>query len=563
MIKELQEFLEVKSYHLAAEFAETLELSEIVKSISEMNEEDVVPFCRALPSELLADVLVELEKEDQAQILAELRDDELDEVMDEISVDDTVDIIEDMPEEVQRRIAEEEEIVSMLRDKKFSVLKPLLASMNEIDIAEIFEELDENEIPILFRILPKDLAADTFVELNPDAQETLLKKLNDAEIKSIMDEMFVDDTVDLIEEMPANVVKRVLALTDKETRENVNQILKYPKDSAGSIMTVEYVYFYEGTSVSQAFDKIRSSAIDSETIYTCYVVSTKNKLLGTVSAKDLMLSKGDVLVDDIMVDNLIYGHTLDDKEDVARKIQEYGFLAIPIVDKEMRMVGIVTYDDAMDVLREENTEDFAKMAAIKATDIDTPYIKQSIFSIWKNRAPWLLVLMISATFTGLILNVYESQLNAISIALFACVPMIMDTGGNAGAQASVTVIRSLALRELETKDILKVLWKEIRVSLLLGITLAIACFAKLMLIDGLFLGSVVPDYPVYEWSKCLLVSFALFITIVIAKIVGCTLPLAAKACKLDPAVVASPFITTIVDALSLIIYCSIAVAILG
>jgi len=362
--------------------------------------------------------------------------------------------------------------------------------------------------------------------------------------------------VDLLEEMPANVVKRLLAQSDSETRSYINEVLKYPKDSAGSIMTIEYVSLRASMSVEEAFDRIRRTAIDKETIYNCYVTDETNRLIGLVSAKDLMLAEKQAAVGEIMEENVIYVKTTDDKEDVARKISNYGFLAIPVVDHEMRLVGIVTVDDAMDVLQEENTEDIAKMAAITPTD--KPYLKTGVFSIWKNRVPWLLVLMVSATFTGLILNTYEARLNAISAMLFACVPMIMDTGGNAGSQASVTVIRALALGELETRDILKVVWKEFRVSLLLGVTLAATCFCKLMLIDNLLFG-----FDGYTPARCAVVSVALMFTVTVAKLVGCMLPLIAKKCRLDPAVVASPFITTIVDAVSLVLYCSLAVAVLA
>ena len=314
-------------------------------------------------------------------------------------------------------------------------------------------------------------------------------------------------------------------------------------------------------SVEEAFDHIRAQAIDKETIYTCYVTDTSSKLIGLVTAKELMLAPKGALICDIMEDNVIYANTRDDREDVARKISDYGFLAIPVVDIERRLVGIVTVDDAMDVLEEENTEDLEKMVGI--VHEDTPYLKTSVFSIWKNRVPWLLILMVSATFTGLIINTFEGSLNAISPVLFACIPMLMDTGGNSGSQVSVTVIRALALGELSTEDTRKVLWKEIRASLLLGVTLAIACFAKLMLIDNLLFGTFMPGNKAYTWDKCAVVSFALMCTVVVAKVVGCLLPLFVKKLKLDPAAVASPFITTIVDAVSLMIFCGLSIALLA
>ncbi len=560
MNEELKKLLEEKNYENAA--ASVKKPDEAASALSEMAEDDILPFCRALDSDFLAEVIVLLDAPLQQKILSGLHDDELEEVMEDVSVDDTVDIIEEMPEEIARRIAEEEEILALLKERNFAVLKPLLASMNEIDLAEVFESVKEEDLPILFRILPKDLAAEMFVEIDSDTQEKLLKALSDREIKEVMDELFLDDTVDLIEEMPSSVVKRLLAQSDSETRAYINELLKYPKDSAGSIMTIEFVRFLPTMTVEEAFDRIRETAIDKETIYTCYVTDTANHLIGLVTAKKLMLAEKGKTIAEIMEDNVIYVNTLDDKEEVARKISDYGFLAIPVVDIERRLVGIVTVDDAMDVIEEETTEDIEGMAGI--VHDNTPYLKTSVFSIWKNRVPWLLILMISATFTGLIINTFEARLNAISPVLFACIPMLMDTGGNSGSQASVTVIRSLALGELSTKDTWKVLWKEVRASFLLAATLAVACFAKLMLIDCLFFGNTfMPGNKAYTWDKCAVVSLALFATVVVAKIVGCMLPMLVKKCKLDPAAVASPFITTIVDAVSLILFCGLAVAILG
>ena len=529
---------------------------EVVPVLIALPHDDLVGVSREMDSGLLADVLVLLEPEVQQQIIEGLHDDELDEVMEEVSPSDTAEIIQDLPTDTALKIAESDEIVVLLREKRFPTLKPILAEMNEVDIARVFEELDPDEIPILFRLLPKDLVADTFVEMDPEQQRELITRLNNVELHAVMDELFVDDVVDIVEEMPANVVKRMLAQSDETTRAYVNELLKYPKDSAGSIMTVEFVSLLPDMTVDAAFDKIRATAIDKETIYTCYVVDKSSYLVGIVTAKDLLLSDKTKRIDEIMETNLVYANTLDDREDTARLLTEYGFLAIPVVDEEKRLVGIVTVDDAIDVLQEENTEDIAKMAAVMPSD--KPYLKTSVFAIWRNRIPWLLVLMVSATFTGLILNTYESKLSAISAVLFACVPMIMDTGGNAGSQASVTVIRALALGELSTKDAFRVLWKEVRAAVLLGLSLGVACFGKLMLVDNLIFG-----YHDYTVVRCLVVSMALVFTVVIAKIVGCMLPMLAKKVRLDPAVVASPFITTIVDALSLILYCGLAVAILS
>ena len=462
-----------------------------------------------------------------------------------------------MPQEIVRRIAETEEILQLLTDRNFTVLKPLLSSMNGFDLAEVFNEIrEESDLPVLFRILPKDLAAETFVEMDGDVKETLIHRLNDKELREVFDELFLDDTVDIIEEMPASVVKRVLAQSDSETRAYINEILKYPKDSAGSIMTIEFVALRPAMTVEEAFERIRLTAIDKETIYTCYVTDPTNKLLGLVSAKDLMLANKSATVGEIMHENVIYAHTEDDKEDVARKISDYGFLALPIVDRETRLVGIVTVDDAMTVLQSENTEDIAKMAAVTPTD--KPYLKTGVWRICINRLPWLLLLLLSSTFSGLIISANEATLNMpiYGIVLTACMPMLMGTGGNAGSQASAMIIRGIAIGEVKFSDLWRVVWKEIRVSVLLGAILSVACFGKVMLVDGLY---AVQNGTLVAAVICL----SMFATVVIAKLIGAMLPLLAKKCKLDPAVVASPFITTIVDVLSLTVYCAFAIWFLG
>ena len=555
-MNKILDLLKNEQFSNAVEVAQEFSPKDLATIFPSIEENKLIPFCRELPSDFLAAIILELDTDLQKRIIDGLKEEELENVLEEMTPQETVGLIEDLPENTALKIAEEEEIQVLINNRNFAVLKPLLAAENPTDLAAIVSNLPDDDLPLVFRLMPKDLAADTFVELDSDKQELLISKFNNVELKSLMDELFVDDMVDLVEEMPSNIVKRILAQSDDETRKYVNEILKYPADSAGSIMTVEYVYLRPDMTVEKAFAKIKKNAINKETIYNCYVVDKDNKLLGLVTAKDLMLADKDTLIKDIMTDNVIYAQTTDDKENVARKISDYGFIAIPIVDDEKRLVGIVTVDDAMDVLKEENSEDIAKMSGIQASD--KPYLKRSVFEIWRNRIPWLLVLMVSATFTGLIINTFEARLNAISTVLFACVPMIMDTGGNAGSQASVTVIRSLALNELTTKDVFKVMWKEIRVSILIGVTLAIACFAKLMLIDNLLFG-----YEGYTFFRSFIVSLALALTVIIAKFVGCSLPLLAKKVKLDPAVVASPFITTIVDALSLILYCLLAVAMLS
>ena len=449
-----------------------------------------------------------------------------------------------------------EKILTLLAEHKFGELKPLASAMNEVELAYIFEELSPPERVILFRLLPKTLAAETFVELDRDLKEELLISLTDGELRGVINEMYADDTVDLIEEMPANVVKRLLKNADSETRETVNELLRYGPDTAGGIMTTEFISLFCDMTVEEALLKIKKRAIDSETIYTCYVTDDRRVLLGFVTVKGLLIAEKDTKISALMDENVIYAKTDDDREGVARQLAEYGFLALPIVDSERRIVGIVTVDDAMDVIEEETTEDIAKMAAVVPTGL--PYLKRGVFAIFKSRIPWLLLLMVSATFTGLIINSFEAKLNAISSVLFAVVPMMMDTGGNSGSQASVTVIRALSLGEIELSDVWRVIWKELRASLLLGAALGVACFAKLILIDNLLFG-----FTGYTPIRCLVISAALVVTVVIAKLVGCSLPILAKKLRLDPAVVASPFITTIVDAISLMLYCSMAVAVLA
>ena len=456
-----------------------------------------------------------------------------------------------MSEELQELY---EKLAAFYEERKFSDLRMLLLDMEPTDIAGFMEHnLDDKDQIRFFRLLPKELASDVFVETDSDTQEQLIKSFSDTELKAVIDDMFLDDTVDIIEEMPANVVKRILASSTPENRKQLNELLEYPEDSAGSIMTTEFVSLSAEMTVEQAFDKIRRTGINSETVYTCYVTDGRKHLIGVVTVKELLLSQKSDIIRNIMDDAVITVETLEDKEQVAMKLSKYDFLALPVIDKEGCLVGIVTVDDAVDVLQEEATEDIQKMAAILPTE--KPYLKQSVWSIWKARIPWLLLLMISATFTSMILSGYENTLTKISTVLYAFVPMLMDTAGNAGGQSSVTVIRSLALNEIEFKDIFRIIWKEIRVSILLAFSVSAVCFAKLMLIDRLY-----NDITV---RIALIVSGVLFITIVMAKLVGCILPLVAKKCRLDPAVVASPFITTIVDALSLIIYCSIAIALLG
>ena len=449
-----------------------------------------------------------------------------------------------------------EKLSYCFENRKFADLRILLLDMEPADIALFMEErLDEKEQLMFFRLLPKELASDVFIETGSDTQEKLIKAFTDKELKAVIDDMFLDDTVDIIEEMPANVVKRILKNSDPENRKQINELLEYPDDSAGSIMTPEFISFSAGMSVERAFDKIRQTGLNKETIYTCYVTGVRKKLIGVVTVKDMLLAEKNDIIENIMSANPVTVETLEDKEQVALKFQKYDYLALPVTDKEGCLVGIVTVDDAVDVLQEEATEDIQKMAAMLPNE--KPYLKQSVFSIWKARIPWLLLLMISATFTSMILSGYEHALSALAsgAVLYAFVPMLMDTAGNAGGQSSVTIIRALALGEVGFKDVFKIVWKEFRASLLLAVSVSAVCFAKLMLIDRLY-----NDVTV---KVAAIVAGVLFITIVMAKLVGCLLPLIAKKCRLDPAVVASTFITTIVDALSLIIYCSVAISLLA
>ena len=434
--------------------------------------------------------------------------------------------------------------------RKFADLRILLLDMEPADIAIFTEEnLDEKEQLMFFRLLPKELASDVFVEIDSDTQEQLIRAFTDKELKAVLDDMFLDDAVDLIEEMPANVVKRILKNTAPEDRKQINALLEYPDYSAGSIMTTEYVSLKAGWTIEEAFEQIRRTGVDKETIYTCYVTDRKKRPIGVVSVKSLLLAEKGSLIADVMDTNTITVYTLDDKEQVALQFSKYGFLALPVVDKEGCLVGIVTVDDAVEVIQEEATEDIQKMAGMLSNE--KPYLKQSIWSVWLARFPWLAFLLITSTFTSMILTNYEKNLPTV---LYAFVPMLMGTAGNAGGQASVTVIRAIAVGEVEFKDIFRVILRELLTSVLLGIAIAIICFGKIMLIDNLY-----DSVPVTE---ALIISAVCAISLIMAKLVGCILPLLAKKIKLDPAVMASPLMTTIVDALTLVIYCSIAIAIL-
>lgn len=448
-----------------------------------------------------------------------------------------------------------EKIEELLSRKRYAELRDLLLPMEAADIAALCADLDETRLPLMFRLLPKEQAAEVFVELDSDEQELLIRSFSNTELKEVLDELYLDDTVDIVEEMPANVVKRILKHSDPEIRKSINEILKYPEDSAGSIMTTEFVDLKKTMTVEDALKRIRRTGPDKETINVCYIIDDGRHLLGVLSIRTLLLAEEDDIIGDIMEQNFISVQTLDDQEAVARMLSKYDFLALPVVDTENRLVGIITVDDAMDVLQEEVTEDIEKMAAMLPSD--KPYLKTGIFETFKSRIPWLLLLMISATFTGQIISSFEDALAAVTI-LTAYIPMLMDTGGNCGSQASVSVIRGISLNEIEFSDLFQVIWKEIRVAVVCGITLAAANFVKLMLVDRMLFHNQLVTVPVAAVICCTMVC-----TVLCAKLVGCALPMLAKKIGFDPAVMASPFITTIVDALSLLIYFRFATSLLG
>lgn len=438
--------------------------------------------------------------------------------------------------------------------KEIKEIKTVLGELNPADIAEILEEFPDNQRLLFFRLLSKEDAADTFVELDPDTQEKLIHGITDTELREVLDELFIDDAVDIIEEMPATLVKRILKNTDSETRKSINALLKYPEDSAGSIMTPEFVDLKMGMTVEDAFKRIRRTGVDKETVYTCYVTDNSRHLIGVTTVKELLLHDYDDRIDDFMETNIIYVNTLDDQEIAAQQLSKYDFLALPVVDMEERLVGIITIDDAIDVIQEENTEDIQKMNAMLPTE--KTYLKTSVFETWKSRFPWLLLLMVSATFTGSIITSFESKLAALTI-LTAFIPMLMDTGGNSGGQASVTIIRAMSLGEVEFRDYFRVIWKEIRVGLICGCSLAVVNFAKIWFVDRmLFKNDEIT--LIIDFAICL----TLIVEIVFAKFIGCTLPMLAKKIGFDPAVMSSPFITTIVDAVALLLFFGISTAVI-
>lgn len=562
MTEEIIKLINEENYEELAEFVSSADLQILASEISLLEKEQILQIFPKLPEKVSAELFVLFSPTLQIYLAENLSNIEFKDISEELLENDveenlSSDVLNEvlLKAETDTRHEKLLKIIDNIEEKNFFNLKSLLAEMAPVDIANLLDDADKEKALIIFRLLPKDLASEVFIEMDSQNQQILIKSFTDRELSLIINDLFVDDTADLIEEMPSNIVLRLLKVSSKETRDEVNRLLGFPKDSAGSIMTTELITLRAKMTCEEALKKIKKQALDKETIYTCYVTDDQKKLLGIVSLKDVILHEPDEKIGDIMEENYISAHTHTDKEEVSNLLSKYDLLAIPIVDSENRINGIVTVDDAIDVLQEEASEDLSKISGI--APMTKPYLQTSVFNIFKSRIPWLMILLVSATFTGLIINTYETTLNVISPLLFACIPMLMDSGGNAGSQASVTIIRSLALDEVAPKDILKILWKEIRVALLLALILSLACFAKLQLIDNLLFGY---DYTL---KISAVVSVALFITICIAKIVGSCLPILAKKCKLDPAVVASPFITTIVDAISLIVYCAIAVAILG
>jgi len=484
----------------------------------------------------------------------ELNDKQFDEMIEEVIEDVYEDVYEDM-ENVEEALDELLETVEeLLARKLYADLRDLLLPLEAADIASLFDDMDER-VPVLFRLLPKELAAEVFVELESDHQEMLIQGFSNAELKEVLDELYLDDTVDIVEEMPANVVRRILAQADPDMRKSINEILNYPEDSTGSIMTTEFVDLKASMTVEDALKRIRRTGPDKETINISFVIDEHRHLIGVLGIRALLLAEDDDIVGDIMEQNFISVQTLDDQETTAQVLSKYGFLALPVVDTENRLVGIVTVDDAMDVIEEETTEDFEKMAAMLPSD--KPYLRTGVFDAWRARTPWLLMLMLSATFTGIILTHFENALAACGI-LTAFIPMLSGTGGNSGTQASTAIIRALSLDEIRFSDLLRVMWKEFRVSICCGICLAAANFIKMMLVDRMLMHN-----PAVTPMVALVVCATLVGTVVCAKLVGCALPILAEKVGFDPAVMASPFITTIVDALSLLIYFRFATMLLG
>lgn len=451
-----------------------------------------------------------------------------------------------------------EEILALIEEQNFNKLKFILLDLYEQDIADILEEIDDTVVLLkVFNLLPKDVKADVFTYADSITKSNLVNAMSNAELSSIVEEMYIDDAVDMVEEMPANLVEKVLKNSTKETRATINKFLKYKDDSAGSIMNPEFLDLKSGMTVKDAFERIRKIGNEVETINVLYVVTEKKILVGVLTIKQLLLASPETLIDELMETNVISANTFQDQEEIANLFRQYNFLTLPVVDNETRLVGIITVDDIIDVIDEENTQDLQAIAGIVNTDTSLPYLKQNVFRIFLSRLPWLVILLVSATFTSLIINSYENKLSLFGSCLIACIPMLTGTGGNCGNQVSTTIINGISLGEIEFSDLFRCLWKEIKVSLLISLTLGLVCFTKLQLLDNLVFNCN------YETMNCVIVSIAISVVVIMSKLLGCVFPLIIKKLKLDPAVVVGPFITTAIDALSLLIYCNIAIAILG
>ena len=566
MIKKIIGYFKNESFDELSKYVSDVEPETLANEIKSIDKDLMVLIVSKFPDDVFADIFMILPLEIQDYLVENITDIVfknfsavlLDHEDIETKIDKDIFNKILIRAEVESRKEKLLEIIDNIENKKFANLKPILSEMKPIDIAELINNVDEEKVAVVFRVLPKTLASDVFVELDNDAQQIVIKAFTDTELSHIINDMFLDDTADIIEEMPSNIARRILKVSKKENREIINKLLGFPKDSAGSIMTPECITLRETMTVNDALSKIRKQALDKETIYTCYVTDDNKQLLGTVSARDILIHSPDEIIGGFMQDNFIFASATTDREEVAHLLSKYNLLAIPIVDKENRILGIVTIDDAIDVITEEATEDITKIAG--AAPSEKPYLKTNPFTLWLNRVPWLIFLLLSATFTGLVISNNEALLsNGIyGIILTSCMPMIMGTGGNAGGQASATIIRGIALNEVEFKDTPRVIWKELRVGLVMGLSLGIICFGKIMLIDGLLLKTAGATY-----ITALTISLSLCVTLIFAKLIGAVLPLIAKKCKLDPAVMASPFITTLIDIISLIIYCNFALLFLG
>lgn len=555
MEKKLFKFLEKNNYKAVANLFYKNTLKNNLKIIKILSDSDLVEVASKLKKDYLAMILLHLPVEKKQIVLDSLNDKELDKIFNDLSAKQTMEIIESTTQEIATKVLKIEEINYLLRKENYTILKPLVAAMDGKNLAKIFEELKPVKQEVLFEILPKELAVKMFTSLSFNTRKKFLSRISDDKIKDLIGGLVADTTVTLVKEMPFKILKKIMTNSSEETKSYIQKIINYPEDSAGRIMSRQFLAINSHSLVKNALALIKKSDIKSDSIYNVYIVDDNEKLIGLVTVKRLLKSHADDKIIDVMETNIIFAKTGENKKSLANKIFDYNLISIPIVNDDMQLVGIVSIDDAVYIQKQKASETMVKMNALKP--LDTPYLKTNVWQIWKTRIPWLLVLLISATFTGLILNRYEARLNAISPVLFACVPMMMDTGGNCGSQASVTVIRSLSLNEVKLTDWWKIVWKELKASILLGLTLGMACFAKLLLIDNFIFG-----YSEYTIIRSAVVSLALIVTVVIAKITGCLLPLIAKKCKLDPAVMAAPFITTIVDSFSLIIFCSMSIAIL-